>query len=71
MGLLVAFSMIGCNDWFEVSPETQISSDDLYKSVRREPVREGVDVGAGGRVGTILRQAEYGSGLPERERPLV
>lgn len=32
MGLLVAFSMTGCNDWFEVSPETQISSDDLYST---------------------------------------
>ncbi|WP_065220355.1 MULTISPECIES: RagB/SusD family nutrient uptake outer membrane protein [Butyricimonas] len=32
MGLLVAFSMTGCNDWFDVSPETQISSDDLYST---------------------------------------
>lgn len=32
MGLLVAFLMTGCNDWFEVSPETQISSDDLYST---------------------------------------
>lgn len=31
MGLFLFFTLTSCNDWFEVSPETQVSSDDLYE----------------------------------------
>ena len=31
MGFFLFFTLTSCNDWFEVSPETQVSSDDLYE----------------------------------------
>ena len=31
MGFFLFFALTSCNDWFEVSPETQVSSDDLYE----------------------------------------
>lgn len=32
LSLMVILVFTGCNDWFEVSPDTQVSSDDLYAS---------------------------------------
>ncbi|MCQ4874605.1 MULTISPECIES: RagB/SusD family nutrient uptake outer membrane protein [Odoribacteraceae] len=30
IGLFLLFTLTACNDWFEVNPETRVSSDDLY-----------------------------------------